>query len=347
MSPSLRRTTRQDSAALAELSARSPDGGRIAVSPRHRVPVVEAIESGGLASLGVVAEEPGVAGVVGSAWVSFGRCRVGGEVLPYALLHSLVVHPDHRRRGIARAMTRWRLDRVDERGDGSLVLAGIQAGNTASLANAATWADQVTGRLVITPVPMRHRPPRPRPGIAVRAVRPDELALVARGINDFHRGFDLFPEQDAGSVAAWLARSPLATPVHHYLVAVDARDRPVAGLGLHDEGLLGSLHVDAMPRAVRLLNVAVRVVPRDGELRTLQSWMPWYAPGSLAAARHLWQTVRWTWRDRASTVLATLDAEDPARRMVDAPFWLPTTSLTVALRTPRRLGEHALLYSLV
>jgi GNAT superfamily N-acetyltransferase len=55
----------------------------------------------------------------------------------YAVLDSLKVHPDYRRRGIARRLTDRRLERATELGgDEVVIVAYIQAGNTASLANA-------------------------------------------------------------------------------------------------------------------------------------------------------------------------------------------------------------------
>ncbi len=101
--------------------------------------------------------------------------------------------------------------------------------------------------------------------------------------------------------------------------------------------------VTAMPRAVRLANLAARVVPADGEMRNLNATMPWFVAGELSAARHLWQSVRWDFRDRGTAVLTTVEPREPVADMISTPFWVPSTSLTIAMRGPRALDPGRLL----
>jgi GNAT superfamily N-acetyltransferase len=344
----LRETTWDDSDALAELVSQAPDTGRIAVAPRYHAPFVDVARAVHPDGIGVVAEVPGRPGLVGSAWVRFGQCRLDDDLVPYALLNSLVVHPDFRRLGIASEMTSWRLDRVDERDRETLVLAAIQHGNTGSQANAARWANQTTGQVAVTPVPMRSRAPRPlravnSSDVVIRAAEAADLEQLAAGIDAFYQSYNLSRPVDAQELAGWINRSPLGQQVNHYVVAVDRSGRIVAGVGLYEESRLLSTEITRMPPLVRLAARAVRVVPKDGTMRNLHAKMVWFAPGRLAAGRQLWQTVRWERRDRGTSILITTDPRDPVRQMLQNPRWLPTTSFTFAVRSKQVLSADRLL----
>jgi GNAT superfamily N-acetyltransferase len=159
----VREATAEDEAGLAALAAASPDGGAIAFRVERHVPEDQIARESEISEC-FVAEVDGV--VAGTGRLDIGTYRFEGEDTRYGLLNSLQVHPDYRRRGVAAQLTDRRLRRATElAGDDVACVAYIQAGNTASLANARRWAAQVGGRLVVTPVPMRRRPPRPRPGL--------------------------------------------------------------------------------------------------------------------------------------------------------------------------------------
>jgi len=331
----LRDQTPGDEDALAALSRQAPDGGSIAFSTQRHVPEQQVTAGQHDRTLGVVAQDRATGALVGVARVSSGRCRVGGQLRPYALLGSLAVHVEHRRQGIGAALARWRIERATElSGPGTVLVAEIQAGNVASLANARTWADQLVGRLVVAPMPVRSRPPRPRTGVTVRPVEPGELSEVADRLGAFTAHHDLARPHTGETLAAWLASSPLPEPVNHYLVATDPAGRLVAGMGLREAGRLSSMRIHRMPVAVRLANLALQVVPRDGVMRNLEVDKVWFAPGHAGAARQLWETARWDLRRHSTGLVATYDADGPLRRVLRTPPWMPTTSFTMAVRSP-------------
>jgi ribosomal protein S18 acetylase RimI-like enzyme len=341
---SLRQALPQDSDALARLAEQCPDNGRVSFSRRYHAPLYDVVMASRSDSVGVVAQLPADDRLIGAAWVSFGRCRVQDADVTYALLNSLAVHPDYRRMGVATELTRWRLDRTEERRT-ELVLAGIQTGNVASLGNAHKWANQITRPLQIIPLPMRtRRPTFPGPAaVSVREVRRSELDQLAGHLNAFYDGYNLTGRHDAASLAAWLDRSPLTTPVNHYLVAVAPSGRLLAGVGVHEEPRLLSLHVDSLPALPRLANHLVRIVPPDKVMRNLPVQLIWFSPGQLEAARYLWQSVRWQWRDRGSSLVVTSDPRSVLRGVIQRPVWMPTTSVRLAVRSNRPLDPERLL----
>lgn len=340
--------TPADSPALAALVTQSPDGGKITFSPRFHLPAFEVYAARHGDTVGVVVEAPGAEGLVGAAHVSFGTCQFEGALRSYALLSGLVVHPNFRRQGIAAALAQWRVERAVERsGSDSIILADIQAGNVGSTANAKKWASQVSGHLVTAPVTMRGKPPRANPRVSVREATSDDLEVIAENLNTFYQDYNFFRPQTPQSLRGWLGKTPFPQPINHYLVATDSANRLLAGIGIAEEWRLMSLYIEKVPPVIQLANLLLNVIPPDKEMRALQTDMLWFVPGQLEAARQLWQTVRWEWRERGSSLLANFDPRSPIRQMIQPPAWLPTTSVSLALRAPVPMTEARLLVSLL
>src|SRR5664279_3928854 len=122
----LREATPADEAGLAALSS-IPDGGSVAFSAESHVPAHLMLGGNHDRSVRVVAERGVPARIVGSARLDLGTCRFEGAVVDYALLSELLVHPAHRRRGVAAALAQWRLARAAElAGDQVCVVAYVQ-----------------------------------------------------------------------------------------------------------------------------------------------------------------------------------------------------------------------------
>jgi GNAT superfamily N-acetyltransferase len=340
----VRQATPEDHARLAELAAVSPDGGTVGFRPEHHVPP-EQVTRGHERSEHFVAEVDGA--LAGTARLDLGTCRFEGEDTRYALLNSLQVDPGYREFGVAGQLTDTRLARATELAGADVVtLAYVQAGSTSSLANAHQWATQVLGRLVVTPVPVRQRPPRSKPGLTVRPAAPGELAEIAAAADAWSAGHDFARTWDAARLGDWLAASPLPDPVNHYRVVSDQSGRLLAGLGIHEQGRLTSLVIDRLPLFMRAANSVLHMVPRDGRMRNLMIDKVWFAPGRLDAARYLWETVRWEWRAAGGSLLLNHDPRDPVHQVIAARPWLPTTASTVAVRSRRPMRPETIIEQL-
>jgi GNAT superfamily N-acetyltransferase len=334
----------EDEAGLAALAAASPDGGAVAFTPERHVPVRDVPRDHEISEC-FVAETDGV--IAGTGRLDVGTCRFEGEDVRYALLNSLQVHPDYRRRGIAARLTDRRLRRATElAGDDVVAVAYVQAGNTASMGNARRWATQIGGRLVVTPVPVRRPPPRPRAGLTVRPADGAELAEIATRIDACYADHDFARRWDETRLAGWLAASPFPDPVNHYLVVSDRSGRLLAGIGLHEEGRLSSLVIGRLPARLRAANAVLHVVPRDGRMRNLIADKAWFAPGQLEAARYLWEVTRWEWRGAGTSLLLPHDPRSPVHDVIGAPPWLPTTSATAAVRSPWPMRHETIIEQL-
>ena len=106
----LRTARADDFEQIAALAAVTADTGRIPVKPRYLRNPVEAFAELMPELEWVVAESEGR--LIGGGQIIHGDTEVEGQAYPGAVLSSLMVHPDHRRRGVATALTEWRLARV-------------------------------------------------------------------------------------------------------------------------------------------------------------------------------------------------------------------------------------------
>jgi len=334
----LRELAPEDGPALRELVESSPDTGMIRFRPVYQVDPYVAMTFGETLA-GVVVEAEGQPGIVGVGLVSFEEVELRGARRPYALLHSLVVHPAVRRRGVASAIIAWRLARARARlGEDALLAATIQRSNEGSFRATGRWATQYSAEL--SSVVMRPTTTRPaeRDGWRARPAQPEDLEAYAAGFATFRSGFDLRIPGDPAVLDEWLGRTPTpGTPIHALWVAEDGRRDLVAGLAISELRRATVLQIDAAPRSVRLLNRFVRVIPPGNRMEMVPVTRIWHRPGAEAAARHLFAVARHEATRHGNVVVTTFDPRSGLGRVVAPSRWNPKTAFTVALRAPQAL----------
>jgi len=334
----LRSITPADGDAFAALLARSADAGAFQLSSRFRIPPWDALRALHGEFDGVVAEEPGVPGLVGCGLVRYARAHYEGALREIALLNTLVVDPAHRRKGLATALAEWRVAHARERvGPDGVVFAGIQMGNVGSVKTAARWATQTLPNVIgVFPMTPRRTAPRRSGGLRVRAAEPRDHEAFAGHLDAHYRDYDFFPPETAASLAAWLAETPVDGPFRFAYVIEDAGGNLLAGCALAELARIRTSRVIRMPRMTSLLNHVIRIVPRDGHMREASTSRFWYRPGAERAAVRLWEVLRWEWRERASTFLLWTDPRAPLATLMKPPPFMPksTGSLVVAAPVP-------------
>jgi GNAT superfamily N-acetyltransferase len=336
---SLRPAGEGDGKALTELAVAAADTGAIRVAPRYLHDPIETTRVMQPEAQWVLAEsDEGV--VVGAGSIDFDEIELEGEAHRCARFNGVMVHPDFRRRGIATALTQWRLERA---GPDAVVTAMIQSGNEGSFANARKWATQIFGTMLL-PV-FKAGPHAGRGGLDLREPSDDdEWQQAVDGLAAFERGWNFRVPETAASTRERLARTPLAEPVQRLIVALEG-DRVVGGCELHDNTRLATLVIEHVPAVLRAVDLVARILPADRVLRTVIVSRLWYAPDRVDVGRALWAFARSEAGKTGNTLGITIDPRGPLRPLVPLRPWTAKGKLSVAVRSPVELSEERLLAS--
>jgi GNAT superfamily N-acetyltransferase len=343
---SLRQLTPEDSLAYGTLIANSPDTGAIRAALHFEIDPYTAVKSAHPNSVGVVAETSEYGGFIGSGLLRFGQCRWEDTVRPYALLNTLVVHPDFRRRGVASQLAKWREEYAYQRfGEDGVTFAMIQKNNIGSELTAKKWYKQfLPNRIMIVPMKLRAVPPAQMNEFMVRAIEPSEFEAVTAKQNQFYENYNLYTPETGESLKHWAAETPFETPFHHYFVVTDRSNNILAGLGLAENDRLRKIIIIQAPKALEIMNKFLKVLPADGIIRELNVSRIWFAPGQLKAAQYLFETVRWEWRNKGTSLVVFSDTRSPATQIYGLRPWTIKSIGGVALRCPTNISEDRLVY---
>jgi GNAT superfamily N-acetyltransferase len=343
----LRQLTPEDSLKYGKLITESPDTGAIRVSQRFEIDPYITVINAHPGSVGVVAETPEYDGFIGAGLVRLGRCQWEGRDVPYALLNTLVVHPNFRRRGVASQLAKWREEYARQQfgGEEGVTFAIIQKNNTGSELTAKKWYRQfLADRLIVIPMNVRSKPPAQMTGFIVREISGNEMEEVAAKQNRFYKNYNLYPTETAENLVHWCNESPFDTPFHHYFVVTDRSDNILAGAGLSENGRMRKLIVEHVPPMLEFLNRFLTAVPADRVMRELNLSRIWFGEGQLKAARYLFETIRWEWRDKGTSIMNSADARSPIMEVYAVRPWTIKSGGGVALRAPTDMPEDRLIY---
>ncbi len=342
----LRRLEAADGKALENLFSFSPDGGQFAISPRYQIDPYQALIELAPNSAGVVAELADTGEIVGVGLVQIEGRLLAGTLVPCAALHSLTVHPSYRQQGIATRLAEWRIAYAREQmGEGGVILAFIQKGNSGSLAAAEKWGAVRNQHIRNSLIRTRQKPPTAVSDVTIRKAIPAEYEQIAHSLNAFYADYDLYTPHTAKKLTVWLEETPFKRPFRHYYVVVDSKNKILAGLAIAEQFRIVTMHVQNMPAPVRLLNQLVKMVPPDGILRQLSVSKIWYAPEQIAAAQFLWESMRWQLRDAGSHLLHSYDSRSPVAKIISPPFWMPKGAAVIVGEMTAEMGERLICQS--
>jgi GNAT superfamily N-acetyltransferase len=343
---SLRQLTPLDGDAYASLMAASPDTGRIGVSQLFQIDAYQALATMHGDFIGVVAEHSQYQGFVGGGLIRFGECQFEGGLRPYALLNTLVVHPSFRRRGIASELAQWRFDCARKRvGLNGAIWAIIQRGNIGSELTARKWRGQfLKDRLTLIPLKPRTSPPKLTRDYEVRRVPQDKFRLVSEQVNRFYQSYNMYTPRSEAALATWLSMTPFEKPFRHMLVVNDSRGEAIAGLVVTEMYKLRTLKVVTSPLIARFANRLLHVVPPDYIMREVCLSHIWFAPGLQKAAKFLLESVRWEWRDRASSLMVWVDSHSPHIDILDLHPWTLRTASSMVIQGDIAMSEISPVY---
>jgi len=336
----------QDGPAIHQLVEMSPDSGAFSVVYRCLFDPYEVTMALHPGSLGVVAENPADHSLAGMAYVSLSTGRFQGRMRPMGRIYGLVVHPDHRRRGLATTLYFKALELARKAaGPDTLFLAAIQQDSEASQRAARTWATEtVEGRIRYLFARTTNRPPAPLSGVTVRPAGDQDWEAFAEGTNRFHQESELAPLVSADALRAFHARKPFGFLLQTCLVAVGEDGNLIAGLSVAFDGLVETGLYPDLPFFQKFLNKFLRFAPSNGVLKPLSARDLWYRPGGDAAALQLWKSAAWELRDKGNRLMAAVDPLSPLARVLPKSSFLPLDKGLVALAADQPLDQTKTLF---
>lgn len=298
-------------------------------------------------TIGVVVESAGHTGLIGMGTLRFGTVQFNGSVLPLAFLDGLKVHPEFRKQGLGFQIANWRVQRARERyGDGCVIGTGMAVENLASRAVAAKWCREfIDPASEIRILPVRNRPPKLLDGIAVREIEAGEYEEFAARQNSFYKDYNLYETGNADSIKSMLDIAVEGKNPYQFYAAVDRTGNLLAGIQTWARGMLKTDTLSNPPPPLRILNGLFHLVPPDYTIQDLAVNGLWYLPSQSNVARFLWESIRWLCRDRATTVIASFDPNDPAKEIVELKPWhQPRPKIRLAIHGPAPIDRNRLLF---
>ena len=337
MAISIARLQREDFEAFSRLARDSSGRGSLSFSPEYVEFPDDADRALGLDGETYAAHVDGT--LVGAAKIAFDRVQYEGHIRPAALLGGLVVHPRHRRQGIAAALTRHRVARAAERcGPDALLVANLSQGHAASLAATASWQTAESRPFARATVRLSPNARTPDGPWTVRPAGLDDLEEVAARLTQFWGSANFHRPRSAQQLAAWVSGAPqgaapgAASAPRVYLVSEDPSGRIVAGLGITYLYQYLAISVVALPLWMRVANRVVHALPDDRVIRPAAVDLVFLDPEDLGPAQHLWDTVKQQWAREATSLVLSFDPTGPLAPLAQAVRIRSGTMMQTAIR---------------
>jgi hypothetical protein len=70
----------------------------------------------------------------------------------------------------------------------------------------------------------------------------------------------------------------------------------------------------------------------------------WFAPGRIDAAKYLWESLRWLWRERGTMLMSLYDIQSPMAPVIPQPWYMPRQSGSLVIAAPTPVNETKPLY---
>src|SRR5258707_8862753 len=177
----------RDSAAYRQLMANSPETGLITIQVVFKEDPYEMLMQRRIGQIVVVAETP-EGRVVGSGAADARPVWFEKQAVQAVHLHSLLVAPDYRQRGVATALAQWRIQWAREQyGPNVMIFAEIQQNNLASFKNASKWATGFSTPRESGFIRIHRRTPRPLADTVVREAAGTDYDAIVAGLNAYNR----------------------------------------------------------------------------------------------------------------------------------------------------------------
>lgn len=344
----VRTMAHQDGPAIKLLDETIPGSGTSSVIYRYLFDPYEVMMALHPGAMAVVAEDPSDGSIAGMAFMSMHTGRFQGEIRPFGHIYGLVVHPNHRRRGLATTIYMKLLENARKAGGPeTMIVATIQENNEGSLRAAKTWATQIVpGRIRVVSARMTSTSPKIPRGLIVRTAVENDWSTIVGNLNAFYSTAEFYKARTAQDSAEYHARRPFGFQLRDYLVATDEKGAILAGAGVVFDGLVRTGIFPSLHGLPKLINSIRHQVPSQGVLKRISLRELWHVSGREDAARALWRSATWMLRDRGNRLISVLDSKGPLADILPKEPFQPFTGGYLALASDHPLDQSRNLYLL-
>ena len=333
----LREMEPKDSAAYRELMASSPDTGMITIQVIFKEDPYEMLMKRRIGQVVVVAETP-EGQVVGSGAADARPIWFEKQAVQAVHMHSLMVHPDFRQKGVATALVNWRIMWAYQHyGEDVMIFAEIQPNNIASFNNAQNWASGFGQQRESGFHRVYKQPPKPVPGLTIREATESDFVAIADGLNEFNHDVNFTRYVTADRLHRNL--EPIHGQVFRHRYVVEKAGEIVGGavLSSHDPSM--ETRLIRAPFAAKVLARITGMIQDEDLLNGGEIDGIWFKPGYQEATHYLVDELRY--RASANTSSLNFTISNPkAWEALQISHWQPHTILSVAYLRPAKLKPY-------
>lgn len=334
----IREITESDSQAIARLSSSILEEGHVPTSPIYQMDAFQAITVMHHDIRGFIAIDNEDNNCVGLGFVKFGRCLYEGDLIPFAYLNSLMVHPEYRRQGIAGDLVKYRINQsMDFLGERGVLVANIKNSNPGSMETASRWCKQLFGPIYQVQMKVSSDPPKPPSGYTIRPALAGEYHEIAQGINRFYQDHNFHIPADPNILRETIATTPFDRPFRHYWVVVDGQGTIQAGTEIFEQYRIRVSKVARISFWQNIKNKISPTIPEDGVIRELILNRLWVNPEHEKAAQYLIDDIRWEWRERATHINLSVDKRSEIGKILRFPSLSPKININIAVSASKRM----------
>lgn len=250
-------------------------------------------------------------------------------------LHSLLVHPTYRHKGIATELAHARIEWAQQTyGPSVLVFAELQQDDMAAFKNAAKWATDFTQPRESGFLPTRSTEPPNPDGYVVREALEADYPAIVEGLNNFNHDVDFTRVVDADRLHRNLSSIRGTIFRHRYVVLKGDEIVGSAVLSEHDPTVVTRMiKAPVMNRVIAQLSGMIHT---DREIRGGEMDGIWFKPGCADATHYLLQHLLHKAKSsKEPTEALNFTISNPkVWETVQVSHWQPHTVLCVAYKRP-------------
>ncbi len=335
-----RHMRQEDDAAYNELLQVSPEKGMISIQTVYKTdqsPYEVLTRRQGQQVF--VAEVPegmeGAGKVIGSGACDPRNVWFEGKPTQAVHLHSLLVHPQYRHKGIATSLVQARISWAREQfGENVLIFAELQQDDMASFKSAAKWATDFTQPRESGFLPTRGAEPHNHDGYVAREAEEADYPDIVEGLNNFNRDVDFTRVVDVDRLHRNLSAIRGTIFRHRYVVLDKGEIVGGAVLSEHDPTVVTRMiKAPVMNRVIAQLSGMIHT---DSEIKGGEMDGIWFKPGYADATHYLVQHLLHKARSsKEPTEALNFTISNPkVWEAVQVSHWQPHTILCVAYMRP-------------